>query len=336
MSLVCLGEALFRFATPIGVPADRANSTDFYLGGSELNIAANYARLGGDVTWVSEVAIGPMGDLVLQKALELGVNTDWVHRSEGSIGWYFVETAHHPRPTRVLKRAASVMAEVKDFNWNFSEIFSKAKTFHTSGITCGLSETTTKLVLEALKEARAKNVLTSYDFNFRSNIWSLEEAHERQMSLLPYIDHLFCSPQELKLFFGVDYPHYFDSQRSQLDDQALNVLQEKVFEETGVRSLVLTHRSHEEKQYVLEYISKDEQLFSTPLTIHEVDRIGVGDAMAAAYLWAQTQNDLSIAEKLEVAALSGAWKYTICGDMALIKSSDLLSALREGVRGIIR
>jgi 2-dehydro-3-deoxygluconokinase len=212
------------------------------------------------------------------------------------------------------------MAAVKSFSFDWKSILAQSDIFHTSGVTAGLSSVLTEEVRKAMTTAHEMKQLVSYDFNYRKNIWSIEEFVQRQKDLIPLIDILFCAESDLELFFKKNpaSPDYSD-----------------IFKATKLKFLVINQRSADETQYGIKIVTKDNVYPSKMYTVQCLDRIGVGDSMAAGFLaaWLKTQ-DIQTAS--EWGALAGALKYGILGDMALLKESELKSIFHHGPKAIIR
>ena len=318
MKVVTFGEALFRFSTDRGVRLSSATEMDFHLGGSELNIAGNLKSLGLDVEWVSSLPDGKTGELMRGKISLAGVQTSNVTSiKNGRPGWYLMESGAAPRPDIVLGRFASSLADQAKFSYDWKKIFSTANAFHTSGITAGLSRPLTQEVKKAIKAARALKIPVSYDFNYRKNLWTIEESVKRQKDILPLIDILFCSQSDLDLYFGKE------------------ASPKAIFAGTSAEMIVLTERNADETTYGLKVLTRKENYTSKVHRIHLIDRIGVGDSMAAGFLssWLKTKD---LKTSAEWGALAGALKYGIKGDMALLQSNEIESLLTEGYRGIQR
>lgn len=322
MKVLTFGETLFRFSTLKGERLLHSHQLNFYLGGTELNIAANLSSLGVPSGWVSCLPDGMTGELIRDRIRELSVD---ISRCEtipgGRAGWYLVESGAEPRPDVVLNRNASSFSEVKIFPFNWEEILKGTLLFHTSGITAGLSVELTEEVKRAMTAARKKNILVSYDFNYRKNIWTMEESIKRQMPLLPLVDILFCAESDLELFFQKD---------PKSSDYA------KVFDSCpALKYIVISTRSSDETEYGLKVVARSRIHQSRKYNIQKIDRIGVGDSMAAGFLAGLLKKD-DLEEACEWGALAGAMKYGIKGDMALLKEREITTVLKSGVKGIIR
>ena len=61
---------------------------------------------------------------------------------------------------------------------------------HLSGITPALAPNCRQLVLDMLKVAHKKGMTVSFDGNFRSTLWTWEEARDFCTECLPYVNIL--------------------------------------------------------------------------------------------------------------------------------------------------
>jgi 2-dehydro-3-deoxygluconokinase len=317
MKVTTFGEALFRTVTERGQRLLHTNRLHFYLGGSELNIAANLHSLGVSAQWIGALPGGLTGELIREKTKMLGVHSPHcIQLLDNQIGWYLMESGEMPRPDVVFHRNSSAMAKENHFSFDWDSILQDVSLFHTSGITTGLSHVLTNEVKKILSMAKKKNILVSYDINFRKNIWSLEESINRQKELLNFIDLLFCSKQDLKSFFNTND---FST----------------IFKNSNLKILILTERNHDHNEYYLHVVSQSKEIISKKYKINCIDRIGVGDSAAAGFIKAYL-NTHDIEKATEWGALAGALKYGISGDMALLKESELQNYLEPTYSGIIR
>ena len=317
MRVVTFGECIFRLVTDAGERLSTTDTLNFYVGGTELNIAANLSSLGVNTTWVSSVTDGPTGEMIRDRIQKMNVDLSYVQTMKGGRpAWYMMETGNSPRPDKVFHRSASSFADLKSFNYDWKKIFHGASLFHTSGVTSGLSVELTAEVKKAMELARSLKIPVSYDFNYRKNIWSIEDFVKRQKDLIPLIDLLFCADSDLELFFGTtDYA--------------------EIFSKTHLKTIVLSRRSSDESEYGIDVVTRIGHSFSQRHKIHSLDRIGVGDSMAAGFIkaWLHQKPDSDCAEW---AAMAGALKYGIKGDMAFLKSAEIEQLLAGGRKGIDR
>ena len=113
-ALLTFGEALLTYKAP-PVPAPQgvpgASTVIQAIGGSELNVAVALAQLGSpsaSAAWVSVLPTGPLGDLVVNTANAVGVDTSTVVRMPDSdIGTlHVVDDGTGPRPHYQRHRSA--------------------------------------------------------------------------------------------------------------------------------------------------------------------------------------------------------------------------------------
>jgi 2-dehydro-3-deoxygluconokinase len=321
MDVVSFGEAIFRTVTSPGERLSQAQNLGFFLGGTDLNLVANLKSLGVSTAWVSVLPAGPTGEMILQKVKSLGVDTSHCTTSLSSqVAWYMMESGSGPRPDVVYHRNASCMADEKSFVFDWKRILTGAKIFHTSGITCGLSHVLTAEVQKAMKQAQEQKILVSYDFNYRKNIWTIEEFVLRQKDLIGMIDILFCSRADLKLFFG--------------DDFEKNKFA-KVFSSSKIQTIVLSQRDNDNREYAIEVVRKEKLYQSKKYPIQLIDRVGIGDSAAAGFLKIFLQKG-DFQKAADWAAVAGAFKYGIKGDMALLQETEIDRAMQSNHSGIIR
>ncbi len=87
---------------------------------------------------------------------------------------------------------------------DWKKVFSKGvRWFHTGGIFSALSPSCAEVALEALKAAHEAGVVTSYDLNFRSKLWSAKEANAATQKLIPYIKVLIGNEEDFIKVLGM-------------------------------------------------------------------------------------------------------------------------------------
>src|SRR5699024_6135540 len=121
-----------------------------------------------------------------------GIDTSHIIRGTGRMGIYFLENGYSVRPTKVIyDRKHSSMATMHHSEFDVEETLKDVDVYHVSGITLGVCEQASKLAKMFMMEARKRGIKVSFDFNYRSKLWSLEEATIKFREVLPYVDILF-------------------------------------------------------------------------------------------------------------------------------------------------
>ena len=82
------------------------------------------------------------------------------------------------------------MAEYDFSSLDVEQLLDGYDWLHLSGITPALSQNCSDLILRCLSVAKEKGLTVSFDGNFRSLLWSWEEARDFCTKCLPYIDCL--------------------------------------------------------------------------------------------------------------------------------------------------
>ncbi len=310
--IVTFGEAMIRLAPPHFQRLEQARQFDVEIGGAELNTAVGLARLGHDVSWVSRLPENSLGRLVENRVREAGVEPTILKSSESRCGLYFLEFGAAPRASSILyDRKESSMARVQRGEFDWKTIFHRAQWFHLTGITPALSDSAAEVSREALLAARSSGVRTSIDLNYRSQLWSSEEAGRTMSELLKECDLLFCSEPDAEQLFGITGKDFFE-------------VAHQLEERFGITMVVAVRRTTplvwRNTFSAIGYSVG--HLFSTAeYEVEIVDRLGAGDALAAGVIDGVLTGDFP--RGLEVGAAMGALKHSIPGDLPWITRSEV-------------
>ena len=321
--VVVFGEVMVRLAPPHFQRIEQARAFDIEIGGAELNTAVGLVRLGRSVEWVSALPTNPLGEVVRNRAREVGVGTACVRMSpEGRCGLYFLEFGAAPRSGSILyDRTGSSIALAKPGDFDWPGIFAGARWFHVTGITAALSSGCAALTLEALKAAHDGGLGTSLDLNYRSKLWSVADAGRTLGELLPYVDLLIASTGDAEQLFGITGSNFADVAKQLTDRFGVQ------FVAGVVRETPLVWRNrfgavgysagtfHETVSYEVEI----------------VDRLGAGDAFAAGVIHGLLDGDF--AKGLHYGAAMGGLKHTVPGDLPFVTLEEVEAVLAgQGLR----
>ncbi len=321
--VVAFGEAMVRLAPPHFQRLEQARAFDVEIGGAELNTAVGLVRLGRSVEWVSALPANPLGEVVRNRAREVGVGTEHLRMSaEGRCGLYFLEFGAAPRAGSILydrKDSSIALAKPGDFDW--PAIFRGVRWFHVTGITAALSPNCAALTLEALKAAHDGGLGTSLDLNYRSKLWSIAEAGRTMAELLPYVELLIASTGDAEQLFGITGTNFGE-------------VAKQFTERFGVQFVAGVVR-----ETPLVWRNRFGAVGYSAGTLHEtvsyeveiVDRLGAGDAFASGLIHGLLDGDF--AKGLHYGAAMGALKHTIPGDLAFVSLEEVEAVLAgKGLR----
>mgnify|MGYP000641970548 CR=1 FL=1 len=324
--VVTLGEAMVRLAPPNFKRIEQADTFDVELGGSELNTGVGLARLGHSVSWVSRFPLSPLGRLLANRVREAGVGVEDVLWSESDrMGVYFLEFGAAPRASNILyDRADSAMSRIAPGMVDWSKAFAGADWFHVTGITPAISPTSREAVREALQAAKRLGVTVSLEVNFRSKLWTFEQAGQWLKESLPLADVLVTNPDEIEQFFGID--------ADSLPDAA-----EELVRQFPLQALAITLRetpSVWKNSFTAVGYSRGKFHETRKFEVEIVDRLGSGDAFDAGLIHGLLKNDLQLG--LDYGVAMAALKHTIPGDLPWVTEDEVKSLLASGSLRISR
>lgn len=194
---ITIGEIMLRLTPPDYGKIRVASSFEASYGGSEANIALALANLGVDSTFFSVVPNNSLGKSAVRMLRSNDVHCTPVILSAPEetpthrLGTYYLETGYGIRPSKVTyDRQHSAIAEYDFSTVDQDELLEGFDWLHLSGITPALSESCAQFVLDCLKKAKDKKLTVSFDGNFRSKLWSWDEARDYCTKCLPYVDVL--------------------------------------------------------------------------------------------------------------------------------------------------
>jgi 2-dehydro-3-deoxygluconokinase len=331
--IVTFGEAMVRLAPPHFQRIEQTRSFEVEVGGAELNTAVGLVRLGHEVAWVSALPDNPLGRLVVNRVRETGVNTEFVEfTQEGRCGLYFLEFGASPRASSILydrKQSSLSQAEPgttsfwagwKPGTFQWPTIFDEAKWLHVTGITAAIVEDR-EVVGEALRLAREAGLKVSIDLNYRSQLWTPDEAGRVMSGLLKHCDLLIASEPDADQLFGIKGDDFADVAEQMCQRFGLKFV-------AGVRrETPLVWRN----KFAAVGWSNGELYETASYEVEIVDRLGAGDALAAGLIHGLLEDDFG--QGLDYGAAMGAIKHTIPGDLPWITKDEVEAVLSgQGLR----
>jgi 2-dehydro-3-deoxygluconokinase len=314
--VMTLGEVLLRLSVPAGIRLENATKLDISPAGAEANVAVALAQLGHRVGWFSSLPATPVGRMATNEMRRAAVDLSKVlWRDSGRVGTFFVEFAAPPRAIQVYyDRANSCVSQLtaNDVDWDY---ILDARLIHLSGITPALSRSCCELTAEVVKRAQAANIPLSFDVNFRSKLWGLDEARSVLQPLIEDIEILFCSERDAIQLFNCE-----GSPETVLD--ALAKL-------SRAHTIVLTLGSRGA------LVCDGKQVLRQPaLPVHVIDRFGAGDAFAAGMIHGWLKDDLALG--LRYGVTLAALALSQYGDMVTTNTQELDALLTNTNGGLER
>jgi 2-dehydro-3-deoxygluconokinase len=332
--VVTFGEVMLRLSTPGHTRFVQAQSFDATYGGGEANVAASLAQFGLSATFVSKVPAHEIGQAAVDHLRRYGVHTDHVARGGERLGIYFLETGASQRASKVVyDRADSAVASLAPDEVDWAAVFDGAAWFHWTGITPALGETPRRTLRAALEAARAAGVTVSCDLNFRSKLWTTDEAQATMRPLMDSVDVCIANEEDAERSLGLQ-AGTTDVEAGELDDEGYRRLCRTLKQEYGFDAVAVTLReSLSASRNGWSAMLYDDRQCADPTRsrryeIDLVDRVGGGDSFAAGLIYGLLTKDDS-RDALEFAVAASCLKQTIPGDLNLV-SRDEVEKLAAG------
>lgn len=229
-----------------------------FFGGSPANIAMNARRLGIKPIIVSAVGKDGLGDFLIKRLEQCGIDTSYINRVDCSTSMVLV-TKSKSSPTPIFYREA-------DYNIVYSKQIEQAvqssKIVHFSS--WPISRKPARDTIEAIiEEARKNRVLLCYDPNYHPMIW--EKGHDGISyikSIIGKVDIVKPSEDDAERIFGEDTP-----------ENQLNK-----FLDLGAKLVIMTLG----KNGAIVSNGKETKKFDT-LATEVVDTTGAGDAFWSGF-----------------------------------------------------
>lgn len=325
--VVTFGEVMLRFNPEGFLRIIQANKFEVNLAGGEANVAVSVANYGVDAAFVTKVPTHEIGDFAIREMRRCGVDTSSILRGGSRLGTFYLEKGASQRPSKVIyDRAHSAIADAKPEEFNWEKILKDATWFHFTGITPALSENLAKACLDALITAKKMGIFVSCDLNFRSKLWSKEDANRVMTGLMPYVDLCIANEQDASDVFGINAAHT-DIDGGSLDYDAYIDVARELTKRLNFKKVAITLRgsisaSRNTWAGMLYDGKTDKAEFSRQYDIQIVDRVGSGDSFGGALIYAlETKHDDKYS--IEFAAAASCIKHTIEHDFNMVNVSEV-------------
>ncbi len=323
---ITIGEIMLRLTPPNYEKIRMASSFEASYGGSEANIALALANLGVDSTFFSVVPNNSLGKSAVRMLRSNDVHCTPMILSTPEetpshrLGSYYLETGYGIRASKVIyDRKHSAITEYDFGALDLYQLLEGFTWLHLSGITPALAPNCRSLTMDCLKAAKEMGITVSFDGNFRSKLWSWEEARDFCTECLPYVDVLL----------GIEPYHLWkdenDHSKGDVKDgvplqpsyeQEDEIFQAFVERYPNLKCIARHVRyAHSGSENSLKaFLWYEDHTFESKLfTFNILDRVGGGDAFASGLIYAM-MHDYKPMDMVNFAVASSVIKHTIRGD----------------------
>jgi 2-dehydro-3-deoxygluconokinase len=203
--IIAMGEPMLEFNAAEEGSLDEVGRFTVGWGGDTSNFAIGVARLGGKAGYITRLGDDEFGESFFRLWMREGVDTAHVVRDQdASTGIYFISRKgkqHHFTYYRKGSAASRMRPDEVP-----GEYIGRGRLLHVSGISQGISATACDAVFAAIRAAREKNVLVSYDPNLRLKLWPLDRARAIIHGTMAMADIVLPSLEDARALTGKDEP----------------------------------------------------------------------------------------------------------------------------------
>ena len=334
MKVAGFGEIMLRLSTDVGTMILQSDRFNVNYGGGEANVLISLSHFGIDTKMITSVSNDDIGKSILRYLRSYDIDTKFVTLGDHRTGIYYLQVWSGIRSSKVIyDRDNSAFCNMKVGDIDIAKALEDVDVFHFSGITLALSNDLRELLMQMLAYCKEHNIMVSYDSNYRAKLWSLEEAREATLKVLPYVDILSAGILDAEniLLMNCELEDNHEKLKYYYDEIT------KTY--PNIKHIFSSHRDIESSsvnKLQCNYYTDGILYLSNKINIDSiVDRVGGGDALSAGIIYSIINNK-DPKYVCEFATCASALKHSILGDANLVELSDVERLMYEGVGKIAR
>ncbi|WP_281526608.1 sugar kinase [Intestinibacter bartlettii] len=334
MKVAGFGEIMLRLSTDVDKMILQSDRFNVNYGGGEANVLISLSHFGIDTKMITSVSNDDIGKSILRYLRSYDIDTEFVTLSDHRTGIYYLQVGSGIRSSKVIyDRDNSAFCNMKVGDIDIAKALEDVDVFHFSGITLALSNDLRELLMQMLAYCKEHNIMVSYDSNYRAKLWSLEEAREATLKVLPYVDILSAGILDAEniLLMNCELEDNHEKLKYYYDEIT------KTY--PNIKHIFSSHRDIESSsvnKLQCNYYTDGILYLSNKINIDSiVDRVGGGDALSAGIIYSIINNK-DPKYVCEFATCASALKHSILGDANLVELSDVERLMYEGVGKIAR
>ncbi|WP_045732137.1 sugar kinase [Pseudarthrobacter chlorophenolicus] len=313
VDLLTFGESMVSLRS--SGPLASGGSLDMHVAGAESNVAIGVSRLGHRAAWAGVVGADPHGEFILKRLRGEGVRLHHRVHPDRNTGVMFLEHRTADVSRAFYYRAGSAGSTISRDQVD-EALDAGARVLHLTGITPALSPDARQAMEHAATRGAREGLVVSLDVNYRSKLWTRDQARAVLAPLARHATILVASDDELDLAL----PAPSAAGTTAEPDMAAQLL------DLGIREVVVKRGAAGAGVHTAGGLR---EAAAVPVTA--VDTVGAGDAFTAGYLSALLDGG-DVAARLRQGTLAGAFAVSTAGDWeGLPHASEL--ALLEATAG---
>jgi 2-dehydro-3-deoxygluconokinase len=314
------------------------------------------SRLGIPSSFITRVPDNPYGRALRNIAREQGIDTSyiaWAPKTE-PIGRFIYEIGRTPRKnTGVYQRMFSAASRLDAGMVDWRAALQDARLFHSSGITFGLathSQYQRNYCYDAFQEAIAckpEGCLVGMDFNYRSTLWSPDQAREVLTAVVTdHVDILITTIEDMAKLYGIACGQYsakqvVDGDLGHIEDGDIQEFARQLRELFNVQIVAITIRypdSFEQHRWESAAMDAQGNFFRSPAVkpITLWDRLGGGDTWNAGFYYGLLTGDPggeALAKGVLVGDAATRLKQTLMYDLPIVDKAEVEALMKAEVYG---
>jgi 2-dehydro-3-deoxygluconokinase len=348
LDFVSLGALVHRL-DPGVIPFRKASSCQIHVSGGEFNVAANLADCFGLNTGIATAMVKyPIGDLIAERVKAMGVRPFYKEFAHNGVNGPNMAAVYSDRgfgvraPVVFYNRCNEAAAQLKpgDFDWK-SCFAGGVRWFHSGGIFAALSETTSQVIIEGMKAAKAAGAVVSFDLNFRQKLWNIwggdKKAVEVVGKIVDNVDVLVGNEEDLQKGLGIPGPEV--AAKSKLDPSAFfgmigNVVKKHANVKVVATTLREVRSTNRHSWSAVAWVNGQTHLAPT-CELDVLDRVGGGDGFAAGFFYGLLNGE-SPDEAIKLGWAHGALLTTFPGDTTMATLEEVRAFAKGGSARIQR
>jgi 2-dehydro-3-deoxygluconokinase len=348
LDFVSLGALIHRL-DPGVIPFRKASSCQIHVSGGEFNVAANLADCFQLNTGIATAMVDyPIGHLIAERVKAMGVRPFYKKFKHNGVNGPNMAAVYSDRglgvraPVVFYNRCNEAAAQLKPGDFDWKSIFGGGiRWFHSGGIFAALSETTSQVIIEGMKAAKAAGAIVSFDLNFRQKLWNIwggdARAVEVVKNIVDNVDVLVGNEEDLQKGLGIPGPEV--AAKSKLDPSTFfGMIDSVVKKHPNVKVVATTlrevHTTNRHSWGAVAWVNGKTHTAPT-CELDVYDRVGGGDGFAAGFFYGL----LSGADPDEAIRLGwahGALLTTFPGDTTMATIDEVRAFAKGGSARIQR
>jgi 2-dehydro-3-deoxygluconokinase len=348
LDFVSLGALVHRLDPGI-VPFRKASACQIHVSGGEFNAAANLSDCFGLRTGIATAMVDyPIGDLIAERVKGMGVKPFYKRFAHNGVNGPNMAAVYSDRgygvraPVVFYNRSNEAAARLRPGDFDWASIFAGGvRWFHSGGIFAALSETTSQVIIEGMKAARAAGAVVSFDLNFREKLWNIWGGQDRAVDvvarIVEHVDVLVGNEEDLQKGLGIPGPEV--AAASKLDPSTFfRMTKDVVAKHPRVKIVATTlrevHSTNRHSWGAVAWVN-GQTCCSPTCELDVLDRVGGGDGFASGFFYGLLAGERP-EEAVKLGWAHGALLTTFPGDTTMATVDQVRAFARGGSARIQR